>query len=90
MFGQDRVALAQLAPKLYEVQDGRCFYTQKRLDGTKGAEVDHFIAWARYPSNDPLNLVLASRVANMTSAITLQAQDIYPRSSHAICVTHRI
>ena len=64
MFGQDRVALAQLAPKLYEVQDGRCFYTQKRLDGTKGAEVDHFIAWARYPSNDPLNLVLASRVAN--------------------------
>ena len=64
MFGQDRVALAQLAPKLYEVQDRRCFYTQKRLDGTKGAEVDHFIAWARYPSNDPLNLVLASREAN--------------------------
>lgn len=64
MFGQDRVALAQLAPKLYELQDGRCFYTQKRLDGIKGAEVDHYIAWARYPSNDPLNLVLASRAAN--------------------------
>ena len=64
MFGQDRVALAQLAPKLYEVQNGRCFYTQNRLDGIKGAEVDHFIAWARYPSNDPLNLVLASRAAN--------------------------
>ena len=64
MFGQDRVALAQLAPKLYELQDGRCFYTQKRLDSIKGAEVDHFIAWARYPSNDPLNLVLASRAAN--------------------------
>lgn len=64
MFGQDRVALTQLAPKLYDLQDGRCFYTQKRLDGIKGAEVDHFIAWARYPSNDPLNLVLASRTAN--------------------------
>ena len=64
MFGQDRVALAQLAPKLYELQDGRCFYTQKRLDSIKAAEVDHFIAWARYPSNDPLNLVLASRAAN--------------------------
>ena len=64
MFGQDRVALAQFAPKLYDLQDGRCFYTQKRLDGIKGAEVDHFIAWARFPSNDPLNLVLASRKAN--------------------------
>ena len=64
MFGQDRVALARMAPKLYELQDGRCFFTQKRLDGVTSAEVDHFIAWVRYPSNDPLNLVLASRAAN--------------------------
>ncbi len=64
MFGQDRQPLAHLATHLYEMQNGRCFYTNRKLDAPKKGEVDHFIAWARYACNDPLNLVLASKQAN--------------------------
>lgn len=64
MFGQDRQPLAHLAPRLYEMQNHKCFYTGKTLASPKDAQVDHFIAWARYASNDPLNLVLASSTAN--------------------------
>ena len=64
MFGQDRQPLTHLAPRLYEMQNGRCFYTDKKLDAPKAGEVDHFIAWAKYACNDPMNLVLASRKAN--------------------------
>lgn len=64
MFGQDRQPLAHLAPRLYEIQNGKCFYTGKTLASPKDAQVDHFIAWARYACNDPLNLVLASSAVN--------------------------
>ena len=64
MFGQDRKPLAHLAPRLYEMQNHKCFYTGKTLASPKDAQVDHFIAWSRYACNDPLNLVLASSAVN--------------------------
>ena len=64
MFGGERGFVADLAPRLYELQGHRCFYTGGKLNGPKSGEVDHFIAWSRYSSDDPLNLVLASKSAN--------------------------
>jgi 5-methylcytosine-specific restriction endonuclease McrA len=64
LFGSDRAAVHQLASGLLELQAGRCFYTQRPL--TPGdAHVDHFIPWAKYPTNSPFNLVVASNSANL-------------------------
>ena len=52
------------AERFYDLQDKRCFYSGKKLDGPKSGEVDHFIPWARYPFDSPFNLVLASRAEN--------------------------
>ena len=52
------------AERFYDLQNKRCFYSGKKLDGPKSGEVDHFIPWARYPFDSPFNLVLASRAEN--------------------------
>lgn len=64
LFGVDRVAVHQFAPVLLAIQDGRCFYTGRRLD-TAEVHVDHFIPWSKYPMNSPFNLVLTSRRTNI-------------------------
>lgn len=42
-----------------ELQDGGCFYCGARLTGT--SQVDHFLAWSRWPNDAVENLVLADR-----------------------------
>jgi hypothetical protein len=64
MFGSDRIPLAKLAEWLYDLQDGRCFYTGKRLSEPSAGHVDHFLPRARYALDLPANLVLASITAN--------------------------
>lgn len=64
LFGADRSALHQLAPALLDLQDGRCFYSGRRLEASQ-AHVDHFIPWAKYPMNSPFNLVVASAAVNL-------------------------
>ena len=64
LFGADRRSVSQHAARLYELQGGRCFYTNARLLRPNSAEVDHFIPWSRYPWDSPFNLVLASKEAN--------------------------
>lgn len=64
LFGVRRGPVAAYATRLYELQEGRCFYTGSRLGEPRRGEVDHFIPWSRYPWDSPFNLVLASRSAN--------------------------
>jgi len=64
LFGASRSAVSVYAERFYDLQDKRCFYSGKKLDGPKSGEVDHFIPWARYPFDSPFNLVLASRAEN--------------------------
>jgi hypothetical protein len=64
MFGNDRVPIREYAPWLYELQGGRCFYTQSKLKSPDKGHVDHFLPRARYVLDEPINLVLASKRAN--------------------------
>jgi len=64
MFGADRAPVREYAEWLYELQNGKCFYTGTRLASPAAGDVDHFIPWSRYPLDEPVNLVLASKRAN--------------------------
>lgn len=60
LFGSDRLSFpAPLRAGLLDLQDGRCFYCDARLDGR--VEIDHFLAWSRWPNDAVENLVAADR-----------------------------
>ena len=62
LFGSERGNLAAIRPVLIDVQRGVCFYCGSVLKPTN-TEVDHFIAWARYPVDLGHNFVLADRTS---------------------------
>lgn len=62
LFGSERAALARIQPVLAEIQSGRCFYCHRPL--TTAGAVDHFIPWARYPTDLGHNFVLAHERCN--------------------------
>lgn len=62
LFGQERSALARVRGPLMELQGGRCFYCDGGLD--RRIEVDHFLPWARVPSDNLENLVVAHSSCN--------------------------
>ncbi len=62
LFGVDRATLAIFRRILADPQKGRCFYCHGPLGS--GAEVDHFIPWALYPTDLGHNFVLACRACN--------------------------
>ena len=60
MFGDERAAWPKgLAAGLAELQGGDCFYCGDRLGAR--VEIDHFLAWSRWPNNAVENLVVADR-----------------------------
>jgi hypothetical protein len=60
LFGAARVTFPiGLRRGLAEMQDGTCFYCGSDLGRT--AQVDHFLAWSRWPNDAVENLVLADR-----------------------------
>lgn len=60
LFGTDRVMFPRpLRQGLHDLQGGRCFYCEAPLDGP--VQVDHFLAWSRWPNDAVENLVLADR-----------------------------
>lgn len=60
LFGTERAAFPTvLRGGLEEVQGGRCFYCGAAL--TRNAQVDHFLAWSRWPNDAVENLVVADR-----------------------------
>jgi HNH endonuclease len=60
LFGSDRIGFPHaLVTDLCELQGQRCFYCGDQL-GTR-REVDHFLAWSRWPNDAIENLVIADR-----------------------------
>jgi hypothetical protein len=60
LFGTDRVAPPpRLRDALAALQDDRCFYCDRRFE--RVPQVDHFLAWRRWPNDAVENLVLADR-----------------------------
>jgi 5-methylcytosine-specific restriction endonuclease McrA len=74
LFGVDRTQLAAVRPGLLDLQHGQCFYCGENLRAA-GAEVDHFIPWARYPDNGIENLVAADARCNGAKRDFLPAQE---------------
>ena len=72
LFGAERTALIRMADPLAEVQQGLCFYCQRRV--TAG-EVDHFVPWSRYPRDLAHNLVLAHKQCNRQKSDLLAAEN---------------
>jgi hypothetical protein len=72
MFGTPRADLQPYREVLTNIQDGRCFYTGRRLDA--GSAVDHFIPWSRYPYDLGHNFVLASADANAAKRDNLASE----------------
>lgn len=62
LFGAERVPLDPVRQPLRELQAGRCFYCDGRIDDR--CDVDHFIPWARFPDNGLDNLVVAHPKCN--------------------------
>ena len=60
LFGKERLSFPnRLVGELSELQDGSCFYCDDHIDGR--GQVDHFLAWSRWPNDAIENLVLADR-----------------------------
>jgi hypothetical protein len=64
LFGADRLGAVRIRLALFELQGARCFYSGERLRRPADARVDHFLPWARYPTDAIQNLVVASTAAN--------------------------
>lgn len=73
MFGHGRAALEMYRPILEPAQAGRCFYCEK-LFRNDVVQVDHFIPWARYPSDFAHNFVLAHGACNNAKSDHLAAE----------------
>jgi hypothetical protein len=71
LFGTERAGLGRLQPLLRDIQAGACFYCRRSLAGP--GEVDHFIAWSRYPVDLGHNFVLAHSACNRAKARYLAA-----------------
>ncbi|MDA0745624.1 MAG: hypothetical protein O2954_03845 [bacterium] len=85
LFGSRRSHLTPLRDLLYELQDGRCFYTNRPLP--TNAEVDHFIPWSRYPMDIGHNFVLASPSANQSKSDHIAAEEHLEKWS-SFCLDH--
>jgi hypothetical protein len=82
LFGSERSSLAAVRPVLMELQRGACFYCGAALKALN-TEVDHFIAWARYPVDLGHNFVLSDRACNS------KKRDRLPAINHLVAWTER-
>lgn len=73
LFDRDRGNLEVYRPILRDIQRGQCFYCGQSLKS--GSEVDHFIPWARYPTDLGHNFVLAHAGCNNSKSDYLAAVD---------------
>jgi 5-methylcytosine-specific restriction endonuclease McrA len=65
MFGSERASLQNVVPVLREIQDNECFYCGRALQQEiDNLEVDHFVAWSRYPVDLGHNFVLTDKRCN--------------------------
>jgi hypothetical protein len=88
LFGVQRIALDPVRPLLREFQDNRCFYCDERIRGA--AEVDHFVAWSRYPDDGIHNLVVADSGCNAAKSAHLVSADHLTRWSMRVQRAHEL
>ena len=62
LFGAERVSLDAVREPLTNLQDGRCFYCDRRVQ--ERPDVDHFVPWSRFPDDGLDNLVVAHAACN--------------------------
>ena len=74
LFRRARLDATRVRLALFEMQQGRCFYTNRPL-GTASADVDHFMPWSRSPVNAIENLVVADRRINGNKSDHLAAAE---------------
>lgn len=72
LFGADRESLARAREALLEVQGGRCFYCDRRV---QEPAVDHFVPWGRYPLDLAHNYVLSDARCNGDKSDRLPAYE---------------
>ena len=82
LFGSERNSLALVRPVLMDIQRSRCFYCNGGITGAT-AQVDHFVAWARYPVDLGHNLVLSDDRCNN------KKRDRLPACEHLAASTER-
>ncbi len=63
LFGTERADLAPWRNILRDHQSGRCFYCRSRVTGA--GDLDHFIAWSRYPVDLGHNFVFSHSQCNL-------------------------
>jgi hypothetical protein len=71
LFGVDRRQLRRIVPDLLELQEGRSFYSARRLDA-KRVHVDHFIPWSLSRHDAIGNLVLCTPDENVRFSDSLK------------------
>ncbi len=71
LFGSERSPLKVIVSGLRDLQHGECFYCRRALH--ERTEVDHFIAWSRYPRDLGHNFVLAHGSCNLDKREMLPA-----------------
>jgi hypothetical protein len=74
LFRRARLDAIRLRLALFELQNGRCFYTGRPVRPSD-ADVDHFVPWSRSPLNAIDNLVVADRRVNGNKRDHLAAAD---------------
>lgn len=73
LFGVPRGSLDAYRRIAYEVYDSRCFYCEHIVN--TNAVADHFVPWARFPTDIGENLVLAHASCNRRKRDYLAAED---------------
>jgi hypothetical protein len=82
LFGSERNNLAAVREVLMPIQRNRCFYCGDGITNMN-AQVDHFIAWSRYPTDLAHNFVLADSRCNN------KKRDRLPACEHLAAWTER-
>ena len=82
LFRRARLDAVRLRLALFELQDGRCFYTDRPIRPAD-ADVDHFLPWSRSPLNAIENLVVSDRRVNNNKRDHLAA------AAHVVRWQHR-
>lgn len=77
LFGAPRRNVSGLREPLLDLQNGRCFYCRKGVRST--AHVDHFVPWARYPTDLGHNFVIAHDSCNARKSDHLAAEPFLER-----------
>ncbi len=78
LFGTDRTALRALVDPLRDLQSGRCFYCDGRLQSD--VHIDHVVPWSMIPIDGVANLVATDARCNLDKSASIPVQDHVTRA----------